>query len=201
MGTHKSSSKKIQQGLQTKKRIMDCAAILFREKGYYQVTVDEVNACAKSSKGAFYTHFISKEELVVSMVSLIDEIYLGYLPADNQTALSKISSFIEFVFSAVEKRIGLDFISVIYSFQIRDPASPRVTLTPERSFYKICHEFIEEAKAKSEISPQLSTEHEIRILATGVRGAIYDWCWSRGQFELPQYGKEIIDRLLSSIKM
>lgn len=200
MGTHKRSSKKVQQGLQTKERIMDCAAILFREKGYHQVTVDEVVSCAKSSKGAFYTHFTSKEELVVSMVSLIDEIYLGYLPADNQPALSKISSFIEFAFSAVEERIGLDFISVIYSFQIRDPASPRVTFTPERSFYKICHEFIEEAKTKSEISPQHSTEHVIRVLATGVRGAIYDWCWSRGQFELPQYGKEIIDRLLYSIK-
>ena len=199
MGKHKNTSKKVQQGLDTKRRIMDCAARLFREKGYHNVTIDEVNTCAMSSKGAFYTHFGSKEELVVNMVSLADEAYLDYAPGDNQAALSKISSFIEFVFSTIEERIGLDFMSVIYSFQIRDPGAPRVTFTSERSFYKICHAFIEEAKAKSEINPQQSTDHLIRVLATGVRGAIYDWCWSRGEFDLPQYGKEIIDRLLSSI--
>ena len=45
----------------TKQRILKVAFKLFAEKGYKHVTVDEIIKKARSSKGAFYNHFPSKD--------------------------------------------------------------------------------------------------------------------------------------------
>jgi len=181
---------------------MDCAAALFTEKGYYNVTVDEIIACAESSKGSFYTHFKSKEELVINMIELVDEIYAGFVleRLAELSSMDKLASFISFVFETIAHRVGLDFMSVIYSFQIKDPQSPRLEMSPERQFYQVCFTLIEEAKKRSELEAGVSTEHLIRVLATGIRGAVYDWCLYRGQLDLTPYGNEIVSRLLHSFE-
>jgi TetR/AcrR family transcriptional repressor of nem operon len=46
-----------------RERIMDAAARLVHEQGFHATTVDAIIAEAKSSKGAFFHHFSSKEEL------------------------------------------------------------------------------------------------------------------------------------------
>ncbi len=52
-----------------KQRILDAALSLVRTKGYTATTVDELCASAGVTKGAFFHHFKSKEELAVSAVS------------------------------------------------------------------------------------------------------------------------------------
>jgi len=47
----------------TRKRIVDCATNLIYEKGYAGTTVDDVIGRAGVTKGSFYHHFSSKEEL------------------------------------------------------------------------------------------------------------------------------------------
>ena len=47
-------------------RIVKKASRLFRERGFENVTVDEVMKTAGLTHGAFYAHFGSKEELHLS---------------------------------------------------------------------------------------------------------------------------------------
>jgi TetR/AcrR family transcriptional repressor of nem operon len=49
---------------QTKSRILDAAAGLFRSRGYQATGVDAVMASADLTAGAFYAHFSSKEDLL-----------------------------------------------------------------------------------------------------------------------------------------
>jgi len=49
---------------ENRKRILDAAAKLFRERGFDDVTVAEIMKAAGLTHGAFYGHFKSKEELV-----------------------------------------------------------------------------------------------------------------------------------------
>jgi len=102
-------SKRKLQGLETKRRLMYCAIKLFRENGYHNVTVDEITEKADSSKGGFYTHFSSKEELLYNMVSLLDEVYLEFLEVDfkNLNSIERISLFMQFVFKTIEEKIGI----------------------------------------------------------------------------------------------
>ncbi len=47
-----------------KKRILEKAAELFRERGYYGVTIEEIAKAVKLSKVSIYNHWQSKQELL-----------------------------------------------------------------------------------------------------------------------------------------
>lgn len=53
----------------TRARIVECARILFNRHGYDNVTIDMVMADAKLTRGGFYNHFKTKEELFAAAVS------------------------------------------------------------------------------------------------------------------------------------
>jgi len=195
--------KRKKQGQETKNRIMECATSLFRDKGYHNVTVDEIIEEADSSKGGFYNHFKSKEELLLNMLTLLDERYAEYLDeAEPETnALEDILSFIEHVLITIDTFIGLDFISVIYSSQIKDAAFPNFSITPQRVYYRALVSFIEEGKANNFFKKGVPTDQMIRFITTAVRGVIYDWCLYRGSFDLADYGKEVVTVVLHNLSV
>jgi TetR/AcrR family transcriptional repressor of nem operon len=47
-------------------RLLDAAVLVIREKGYCSTSVDDLCAAARVTKGAFFHHFKSKEELAVA---------------------------------------------------------------------------------------------------------------------------------------
>lgn len=53
----------------TRARIVECARILFNRHGFDNVTIDMVMSEAKLTRGGFYNHFKSKEELFAAAVS------------------------------------------------------------------------------------------------------------------------------------
>ncbi len=54
---------------QTRARIVECARILFNRHGFNNVTIDMVMADAELTRGGFYNHFASKEELFAEAVA------------------------------------------------------------------------------------------------------------------------------------
>ena len=53
---------------QTRQRLLEAAAGVFRRRGYQAATIEEITAEAGFSRGAFYSNFSSKEELVVELL-------------------------------------------------------------------------------------------------------------------------------------
>lgn len=52
----------------TRERIVDCARRLFNRKGLNDVSIDEIMAAAGLTRGGFYNHFSSKDELYVAAI-------------------------------------------------------------------------------------------------------------------------------------
>lgn len=52
----------------TRTRIMDAAYVLFRERGYTRVNVDEISAAADITKRTLYSHFKSKDALLEAVL-------------------------------------------------------------------------------------------------------------------------------------
>jgi len=77
-------NKRTQQGNETQKKIVDCAKRLFLEKGYNNVTVDEIIKKSDSSKGGFYTHFKTKKDLIFNMIPMVDDAYLTFSKIDKK---------------------------------------------------------------------------------------------------------------------
>jgi len=53
----------------TRARIVECARVLFNRHGYENVTINMVMEAAELTRGGFYNHFKSKEELFAAAVS------------------------------------------------------------------------------------------------------------------------------------
>jgi hypothetical protein len=196
-------NKRTQQANQTKKRIIDTAKELFVEKGYFNVTVEDIIKKANSSKGGFYTHFKTKEELIINMLPMVDEAYTSFSQSNKEydSIIDKISSFINYVFVMMEKEIGLEFISAIYSSQIKDLTTQRFLIESDRVYYHVFNGLIEEGQKKGEITSDLLAEDIISIITTCIRGVIYDWCLKKGSFQLVTYGNNLIRMMLNQIKL
>jgi len=55
--------------VETKERLLEVSKELFSEKGYQGTSVEEIVKRANLSKGAFYFHFRSKEELLTEIIN------------------------------------------------------------------------------------------------------------------------------------
>ena len=55
--------------LQTRARIVECGRMLFNRHGYDNVTIDMVMDAASLTRGGFYHHFSSKQDLFAAAVS------------------------------------------------------------------------------------------------------------------------------------
>lgn len=195
--------KRVLKGMETKKRLIECARKLFKEKGFNNTTVDDIIKEANSSKGGFYTHFKTKEELLFDMLPILDEAYNAFLKIESkyENTLDKITLYIEYVFNIITNEIGLEFISTIYASQIKDLKTERFLIASERTYYQILEKLIEEGKSKNEIKQEIDTKHTVDLFTTCFRGTIYDWCLHKGEYDLAKYGGEIMDIMLNYIKL
>src|SRR5271154_6402080 len=86
---------------QTRDYLLQAAATVFTERGFYAASLDEVAAAAGFTKGAVYSNFKNKEDL---FLALLEDAYARELSAlKNTMALSDVPP---------EARLG-DFVGLI----------------------------------------------------------------------------------------
>ena len=89
--------------METKNKIVRTAFGLFVEKGFTDVSIDEVMGAVGITKGAFYYHFKSKEELFIEVISTYRFSYLDgmleVLRTSSGSAKDKIKIFSHAVFN------------------------------------------------------------------------------------------------------
>ena len=79
-------TKRQQQALETREKIVNCALRLFGEKGFDNVSMEMIAEETNTSIGAIYHHFSGKEEIAAqTLVSLEEgyEEYFEYLSEDE----------------------------------------------------------------------------------------------------------------------
>jgi TetR/AcrR family transcriptional regulator, transcriptional repressor for nem operon len=82
----------------TRQFIIEQAALKFNEKGIAGTSVDDIIAVTKTSKGCFYGHFDSKEELSFASVDyLLNKVIDRRTSAlsKHQTSIGKINAFLD----------------------------------------------------------------------------------------------------------
>ncbi len=88
------------QNPQTRSNLLDAALSVIRTKGYAATTVDDICTKASLSKGAFFHHFSSKEDLAVAAANYWSEM-TGALFADAdyhapEDPLERVLAYVEF---------------------------------------------------------------------------------------------------------
>jgi len=122
----------------TKDSILKAAAICLAEKGYDKTDVDEICKKASVTKGAFYHHFSSKQELFLEMLDLwmkrvASQLDLNELkPKNTLELLLSIPGKFKPVFEEVDKQLPI-FLE-LYIKSISDPELNKIVLKSYNDF-------------------------------------------------------------------
>jgi AcrR family transcriptional regulator len=184
-----------QKGLQTKRKIPKVALELFNQKCFSNVTVDEIIEKTETSKGAFYNHFKSKHDIFLEKFKEIDNFYVDELLPKldpQESAKEKLKNFFFMQTVYVEEDLGWDIIRTIYENELNTERES-FFLLPDRPLYQILYSLCVEGQKKGEFREDLTPEQMVTILTRVIRGILYDWSISKGEYSLKGEQETLFD--------
>jgi len=185
----------------TRQRIFNTAVSLFLEKGYDSVTIDEICRSVGLTKGAFYSHFKSKDQIVLERMLAVDEHYrTDILPlVENlESSIDKVLSFVRLVIAHMAE-LGKATVRIAYLTQIGYDEKLSAIMTEKRTLYKIIQALVAEAQEKGELRSDLSSAQITQVIIHNIRGIVYNWCLSPSKFDLQEAGEDLIQVLSTGL--
>jgi len=181
----KKPTKRDLQAAETKQKIFDTAFRLITEKGFENVTVEEIAKESEVAKGLFYHYFKSKDDIVVETYLIIDKSYREFY-AENAPRCNSIEKILlTVVFQARHAtHLGVGFVRQIYKSQLY--AGTEYFISKERPFYTILRDAISSAQLEGTIREDVSAEKLANIILSCGRGMLYDWCLNDGKYDLEE---------------
>lgn len=190
------------KALDTKKNLFGCATELFRKRGYYNVSVDEIVAKAKISKGTFYNYFKSKDQIILDELKLYDNNYKTFYKklSKYKTVSEKILVFVKNMFSFTVNEIGFDMLYVVYSTQLSNKQKKTFIVDKNRPFYKIIKQMIQDGQKLGEFRNDISATKITRMSMCCIMGMFFNWCLCNGKFNIIEEGTFFFSQFINSIK-
>jgi len=147
---------------ETRRGIMESAVQLFSRSGYDASSVDEICQAAGISKGAFYHHFPSKQQLFLSII----EDWLRGVDAQLFTqpgngasvpqSLNRMARMLGFVFNAASGQLPMFMEFMVQAS--RDQAVWDATIAPYRRYQGQFAGMIEQGIAEGSIRPEVNPQ-------------------------------------------
>ena len=184
-----------------KRRIVDAAWELFYEKGYDDTTVDDIIRLSETSKGSFYYYFSSKDSLLDTLSTILDE---NYAKLEDELD-PEMNSFDKLMYlnyeahSMMEEKIKVDLLSSLYSTQLV-ASGQRHLLDQNRNYYKLITKVVTEGQKCGEIRDDVSVLDITRYYSMCERALVYDWCLNKGIYSLGKYSKKSMPVMMEHFK-
>ena len=181
----KKPTKRDLQAAETRDKIFSTAFRLITEKGFDNVTIEEIAKESGVAKGLFYHYFRSKDDIVIETYLIIDKSYSEFYQerAPHCTAVERILLTVFFQARHATK-LGVDFVRQIYKSQLY--AGTEFFISKERPFYTILRDAIRDAQSEGSIRSDISAEKIANLVLTCGRGMLYDWCLHDGDYDLEE---------------
>lgn len=157
---------------ETRKRIIDAAALCFADTGYDGTAVAKICETAGVSKGAFYHHFASKQALFLVMIeqwleSLDDALAGMSLQADDAAGqLLSMSSVIGQIVQLPRQQLlmYLEFLNRAF----HDPQVLEATTNPFRRYRRQIADVIERGSRDGDFSPSTGDSAATIVIALAI---------------------------------
>ena len=203
MKTEKEKSGKTRRQLQaeiTREKIYSVAFRLMTEKGFENITIDEICRESGVAKGSFYNHFKSKDDIVIEIYKIVDEEYSAqvYTLPEDLNSIEKIIMTVGFQATFANAR-GVRFVRQIYKSQLESGTD--FFISEDRPYFRILREIIEVGMKRGEINDSLSAEELTRWIISFSRGITYDWCLHDGNYSIEEVMQRTFRTILSGFKI
>ncbi len=148
-----------------KARIVSAAWQLFHDKGYDHTTVDDIIELSGTSKGSFYYYFNTKDELLSTLSTVLDDYYEElYAGMDQEMDNFEKLLYLNYkVHSMIEEKISIDLLASLYSTQLT-ARGQRHLLDQNRVYYRLISRVIEDGQKKGQFvrtSPSVKSQSTI----------------------------------------
>lgn len=186
----------------TKEKIMSAAWELFQDNGYEETTISQIIAKSGTSRSAFYHHFHGKEELLFTVAYTYDndyDIWLQEYYDKEKHTVDNLISFNGYVMRAVEESPFHSFYPSLYGLQVMTEGVRHI-LNPDRRYYQILRQLLKEGSEAGEIVSVHSYPVLTDMIASFQIGLTYNWCLQQGHYSLLQYGQELLNPFLESLR-
>ncbi len=188
------------RGMQTKRKLLDAAALEFGEKGFHEASITGITQRAGTALGSFYTYFDSKDELFSALVkdmSASVKSHAASAMTEWQDALEREKLALEaFMHFAREHK---EIYRIIDEAEFVDPESYRSHYeeTAKRIF-----ERLQEGSASGDFHDRLEEAHAWAIMGMNVfLGLRYGiWTEEKSAAEIAEIANDILAKGIAADK-
>jgi len=161
---------------------------VFAAKGYHAAGVDDIVAASRTSKGAFYHYFASKQEIFVTLVDTLGELVETAVEgaiAEERGALAKVEAALRVVLETADSHRGLVKILLVEAVGL-GPGFEEKRLEIHRRFAAVIRRHLDRAIGEGSI-PQQDTALAAQAWVGALNEVITQW--------LSGDGSRLLDRL------
>lgn len=172
------------QAMQTKQKIYDAAVREINIKGFHNVSIEDITAAAHVAKGSFYTHFPSKEALVLYTFTQSDALYNeAYEKVKEMDFLSGVTAFVRLTYQEYEKR-GKGIIRAMISnyFTWED----RNFYDRDRPLLQCLKKLVERGQDANVLDTGIAAERYVFDLLSTMIGVEVLWCFDTQNLSLTE---------------
>jgi len=186
--------------MQLRDQIVETALVLFYKKGYHGVSINEIVKEANTSKGGFYHHFSSKEELLF----VIHDIFITYALEKTKAAEQLHENPIEKLKAIVKAHIKVfdlykPHLTVFYQESNYLRKEDRQIIKQKRdTFKRIILDVIQLGKDKKIFREEISTEITTMAIL-GMVNWVYQWYRKDGLYTIEEIGNYYVDFILAGV--
>ena len=184
--------------LTVKERVVEAALDLFQEKGYHGVSVEELVEHAETSKGGFYHHFKSKDDLLYE----IHDIFISYVLNETKRASEQYDSAIDQLYALMRTFMNVfniyqRHITVFYNESVYLLPNHEEAITKKRTAYR---KLLEQILINGQRQQVFRQELSITITAMLIIGTVnwtYKWYKQDGELtmqDITTYFNDVILR-------
>ncbi len=176
------------KGDRTRRYLYDCSVQLFREKGYDQVSVDEIVKKAGVAKGTFYIYFKKKSDIILEMLRQYDDYYDRIMSSldDDLPVEKRLEEIVRGACRFTGDVIGLDLIRVLYIKQISSGDGQSRLLNEDRALFRILSGLVREGQQQGIYRAEYDAEQVTMLILRGIRSVFFEWCSSCGELNLTE---------------
>lgn len=192
-------TKRAIQSEKTKQTIFETAIDLFSKYGFEKVKIEDITRKANVSKGTFYTHFETKESVLVAQFQKVDENYvqaMETIPA-GATATDKLMVILSSMIYYCSEICGVDALKVVYINQISPNNHTAILNARDRPLYHFLDEIAGQGLETGEFQTEMNADELVDMFGRNLRVCIYDWCLSDGKQSLASLVASQFDLLLN----
>lgn len=199
-------NRKKEQGAETKRKIYDCAKILFTQQDPADVSVDAIVIAAGVSKGTFYVHYESKDALIASLLSdsvtnldLDYKSFLFSLPPE-MSAPDTLLRLIEKICDVLVDTIGYETMGTIYKLHLTRTVDTQSAMSYNRELYRLFSEVMQTGIDRGEFATVLPIDILAKHLVMAIRGLTYEWCIRYPDFDLKENARLHFQTILTGLQ-